>query len=124
MAFEAQSLEFAIQDIAKDVNETLKGLPFEFKIKIMGEDLQLDGITRNQTVRDFMHKNKPVADILTAMVMKANAPNVPDPSNPGQKLLWVIDKDPENPAKPIVLVTTRAAAEKRKYTLPMPFRPK
>lgn len=124
MSFEAQSLEFAIQDVAKDVNETLKGLPFEFKIKILGEDLQLDGITRNQTVRDFMHKDKTVGDILTAMVMKANSPAAPDPSSPAQKLLWVIDKDPEDPSKPIVLVTTRAASEKKKFTLPMQFRPK
>jgi serine/threonine-protein kinase len=122
LMFEAQSLEFALQDIAKDVNESLKGLPFEFKIKILGDDLQLDGITRNQTIRDFQQKGKTVGEVLTAMVRKANpVTTVKDASEKDQKLIWVLDKDPADPAKTIVLVTTRAAAEKRKYQLPKPF---
>ncbi|MFM8252724.1 MAG: protein kinase domain-containing protein [Planctomycetota bacterium] len=122
LMFEAQSLEFALQDIAKDVNESLKGLPFEFKIKILGDDLQLDGITRNQTIRDFQQKGKTVGEVLTAMVRKANpVTTVKEASEKDQKLIWVLDKDPADPAKTIVLVTTRAAADKRKYQLPKPF---
>ena len=125
VAFESKSLEFAIQDIATDVNETLKGLPFEFKIKILGDDLKLDGITRNQSIRDFNHADKTVAEILTAMVMKANpVTTVKDPSEKDQKLLWLIGKDPADPTKMIVLVTTRQMSEKRNDKLPAMFQAK
>ena len=122
MAFEAQSLELALLDIAKDVNESLKGLPFEFKIKIMGEDLRLDGITRNQTVRDFNQREKTIGEILTAMVMKANpVTTVKVPSEKDQKLLWVIEKDPDDPSKTVVLITTRQISDQKKYKLPPAF---
>lgn len=122
VAFEAQSLELALLDIAKDVNEALKGLPFEFKIKIAGEDLRLDGITRNQTVRDFAQRDKSLAEILTAMVMKANpVTTVKEPSEKDQKLLWVVEKDPDDPNKQIVLITTRQVSEQKGYKLPPPF---
>jgi hypothetical protein len=122
IAFEAQSLELALQDIARDVNEQLKGLPFEFKIKIMGEDLRLDGITRNQTVRDFNQRDKPLGEVLTAMVRKANpVTTVKDPSEKDQKLLWVIEKDPDDPSKTVVLITTRQVSDQKKYKLPAVF---
>jgi serine/threonine protein kinase len=122
IAFEAQSLELALQDIARDVNEQLKGLPFEFKIKIMGEDLRLDGITRNQTVRDFNQRDKPLGEVLTAMVRKANpVTTVKDPSEKDQKLLWVVEKDPDDPSKTVVLITTRQVSDQKKYKLPTVF---
>lgn len=125
MSFGAQSLEFAMRDIADDVRANLlKGSAVEFEIKLIGKDMEKDGITRNQTIRDFNQENKTVAEVLTAMVMKANAPNVPDPSMPDQKLIWVVAPDPDKPARPIVLITTRAAAERDKYKLPAPFQPK
>lgn len=125
VSFEANSLEFAIQDIAKDVAENVRGLPFDFKIKIIGEHLQLDGITRNQTVRNFNQADKSISEILTAIVMKANpVTTVKEPSEADQKLLWVIADDPAEPGKKIVLITTRQMSEKNKYTLPSVFRPK
>ena len=118
-------MEFAIQDIAKDVAENVRGLPFDFKIKIIGEHLQLDGITRNQTVRNFNQADKSIGEILTAIVMKANpVTTVKEPSETDQKLLWVIADDPAEAGKKIVLITTRQMAEKNKYTLPATFRPK
>jgi len=125
MSFGAQSLEFAMRDIADDVRANLlKGAPIEFEIKLMGRDMEKDGITRNQTIADFKQENKTVAEVLTAMVMKANSPNVPDPSQPGQKLIWVVAPDPDKPERQIVLITTRAAAERDKYKLPAPFQAK
>ena len=125
MSFGAQSLEFAMRDIADDVRANLlKGSPVEFEIKLMGKDMEKDGITRNQTISDFKQENKTVAEVLTAMVMKANSPNVPDPSLPGQKLIWVVAADPDKPQRQIVLITTRAAAERDKHQLPAPFQPK
>jgi len=91
----------------------------------MGNDMKIDGITKNQSIRDFNEKDKTVAEILTAMVRKANPiTTVKDPSELDQKLIWVIGPDPDAPDKQCVLVTTRAAAEKNGYKLPPPFVPK
>lgn len=119
--FDNQSLEFAMRDLAADVQTSLKGATFEFGIKIIGPDLQNDGITRNQSIRDFKQENQTVADILTALVLKANPLPGKGASDKDQKLLWVVGPDPENPTKQLVLITTRAAAATKKYTLPAPF---
>ncbi len=121
-SFDNQSLEFAMRDLADDVNGNLKNAPFEFAIKIIGDDLKLDGITRNQSIRDFKQENQTVADILTALVRKANPdPSVKDPSEKNQKLVWLIGPDPDSPGKQVVLITTRTAANAKKYTLPPNF---
>jgi eukaryotic-like serine/threonine-protein kinase len=121
-SFQQQSLEFAMRDLAEDVKGNMKGAPFEFAIKILGDDLKIDGITRNQSIRDFKQENQTVADILTALVRKANPiTTVKDPAEKDQKLIWVIGPDPENAGKQIILITTRAAATTKKYNLPAPF---
>src|SRR5439155_26514599 len=70
-SFDQQSLESAMLGLADDVKSNLKNAPFEFAIKIIGDDLKIDGITRNQSIRDFKQENQAVADILTALVRKA-----------------------------------------------------
>ncbi len=131
MVFDANPLEFCMRDLALDAQDVAKGSPFgkggatEFAIKIIGDDLKIDGITRNQTVRDFKHENKTIGELLTALVMKANpVTTVKTPDEADQKLLWVVGPDPDNPAKQMILITTRAAAATKKYTLPPQFRPK
>jgi serine/threonine protein kinase len=120
--FDNQSLEFAMRDLADDVHGNLKNAPFAFAIKIIGDDLKLDGITRNQSIRDFKQENQTVADILTALVRKANpVTTVKDPSEKDQKLVWCIGPDPDSPGKQVVLITTRSAANAKKYTLPPNF---
>jgi len=120
-SFDQQSLEFAMRDLAEDVKGNLKGAQFEFAIKIIGDDLKIDGITRNQSIRDFRQENQTVADILTALVRKANPVKTEELSETDQKLVWVIGPDPDSPANQIVLITTRNAATKKKYTLPGQF---
>jgi hypothetical protein len=84
--------------------------------------LKIDGITRNQSIRDFKQENQTVADILTALVRKANpVTTVKDASEPDQKLVWVIGPDPESPGRQVILITTRAAAAAKKHQLPPPF---
>ena len=125
MSFASQSLEFAMRDIGDDVKANLlTGSSVEFDIKLMGKDMEKDGITRNQTITDFKQEDKTVAEVLTAMVMKANSPAVPDPAMPGQKLIWVVAPDPDQPDRQVILITTRTAAEREKYKLPPPFVPK
>ncbi len=125
-SFDSQSLEFAMRDLAEDVRTNLlKGATVDFHIKIIGDDLKLDGITRNQSIRDFKQEGKTVAEVLTALVRKANpVTTVKDPSEVDQKLLWVVGPDPDDAKKSIILITTRQMAEKKKYTLPDVFKVK
>ena len=117
-----QDLNLAIADIANEVRSTLTGLPFKFELNIAGNDLMQDGITRNQAIRDFTMKDKPLAEVLTGIVMKANPdPTVTSPSMPNQKLIWLITTDPNDPGNRIILITTRKAATTNKYTLPPIF---
>ena len=121
-----QSLEFAVQDLATEVNSSYVGLPFQFKIKIVGQDLQLDGITRNQQIRNLEILNKTVAEALTELVMKANPiTTVQAPNESDQKLVWVVAQDADSPGTDqIVLISTRNAAKENGYQLPEPFQMK
>ncbi len=121
ISFDQDSLEFSMQNVVKEVTSTYQ-LPFEFAIKIIGDDLKLDGITRNGQIRDFQQEDKTVAEVLTAMVMKANpVTTVTAPNQKDQKLLWVVAPAPDNPSNRIILITTRQVAD-QKYTLPEVFR--
>ncbi|MEX0818800.1 MAG: protein kinase [Pirellulaceae bacterium] len=124
LSFGSNDMILAMQELEGAVKDTFTGLPFPFKVTIMGTHLQLEGITKNQRINDFDMQNAKLADILTAMVSKANpVTTVKDPSETDQKLIWVVAPDPENPANKIVLITTRKSAD-GKYTLPEVFRPK
>jgi hypothetical protein len=125
LSFDQKSLEFAMRDLAADVKEAHPTLTFDFQIKILGTDLQLNGITRNQQIADFSASNQTVADVLTSLVMRANpVTTVQNPSDADQKLVWVIGPDPDVPDHQVVLITTRDAAARKSYTLPAPFSPK
>ena len=117
-----QDLNLAIADIVMDVRSSVRGLPFEFDIKIDGNDLMDEGITRNQAIRDFVMENKPIEEILTGIVMKANpVTTVQSPTEKDQKLVWLITDDPLKAGNKIILLTTRKAAESKQYTLPPVF---
>jgi hypothetical protein len=125
LRFNQKSLEFAIQDLAEEIREAYPRLPFPFDIQILGSDLQLNGITRNQQISNFTAEDQSIADILTLIVRRANpVTTVTDPSESDQKLVWVIGPDPDDSEKQIVLITTREAAARDGYTLPAPFQPK
>ncbi len=125
ISFDQDSLEFSMQNVAAIVKEKYPKLPFDFEIKILGDDLKIDGITRNQQIRDFNQKDASVADVLVALVRKANpVTTVKDPSELDQKLVWVVGPDPADASRQIVLITTRQASENKSYTLPKPFQPK
>jgi hypothetical protein len=122
--FAAQSLEFAIRDLAEAVREKYPQLPVPFDIQIQGSDLQLQGITRNQQIAGFEAVDQPLAEILTALVMRANpVTTVTTPSDPNQKLVWIQGPDPADANRPILLITTRDAAQRRNDTLPAAFQP-
>lgn len=117
--FEQKSLEVAIRDIAQDVRDELTGLPFQFEIEIVGTDLEPEGITRNQQIRNFAESNRTLSNVLTALAMKANPDqSVTSASDESQKLVWLIDKTRAGR----LLLSTRAAANARQIELPSAFR--
>ncbi len=122
-----QDLNLAVVDIQNQVKDQIGEVSFPFLIKILGEDLKLDGITRNQAIRDFKVTDVPFSELLTGLVMKANPdPTVKDPSEEKQKLIWVLGPDPAAPENTILLITTRSAAKDpdRKYEIPEAFKSK
>ncbi len=117
-----QSLEFSIRDLTTEVNESFKGLEFPFQVDIVGADLELEGITRNQQIRDFKVDNRPINEVLTALILKANPTANAAANTSDQKLVWVVKPSSEM-NKPVVLITTRKAAETKGYALPEVFQP-
>lgn len=118
--FAQKSLEFALQDVMNQVRDDYRELPFEFVIEIIGTDLQPEGITRNQQLSNFEVINKPLSQVLTQMVMKANpSQNVTSPTDEEQKLVWV----PSNNEAGKILITTRDAVNRKGFALPAAFRP-
>jgi hypothetical protein len=112
------SLESAIQLVQRHVQEELPGLSFPFTIEILGHDLEEEGITRNQQIRDFRQQEKSVAEILTALVMAANpVKTVVHAAEAEQRLVWV----PSPTSPPKILITTRKGAETEGLFLPPVF---
>ena len=91
------------------------------EIVIAGRDLQLDGITKNQSfgmdVRD-----KPAAEVLLTIMRLANPDKTAQgAADPAQKLVYVIRSGGAGGEEKIV-VTTRAQAKVRQERLPAVFR--
>jgi hypothetical protein len=101
LSFPRDTLEKSIQLLAEEI-----GLP----ITIRGGDLQLEGITKNQSF-GLDEQDKPAEVILRAILMKAN---------PDGKLIYVIRGAGEGDS---VEITTKAAAAKRGDPVPPVFGP-
>lgn len=95
LVFAKDTLEKTIQMIAEET-----GVPME----ILGPDLQLEGITKNQSF-GLDEQEKTAEQILKVVLRKAN---------PEGKLVYVVTRQDGAEA---ILITTRAAAEKRGDTL-------
>jgi hypothetical protein len=111
VGFARDTLETAIQLLADDTG---------VDILLMGGDLQLDGITKNQSFA-LDEKDKPASDILVSILRLANPDKTAtSPADLKQKLVYVVGKNPAT-GEPAILVTTRAQAEKRGDVLPAIF---
>jgi hypothetical protein len=106
LSFPKETLDNALEMLATDAK-----LP----IQIAGRDLQLEGITKNQTFALDLH-SRPAAEILVEVLRQANPDReAADARDPRQKLVYVIRED-------AIIVTTRAAAAQRGEELPEVFR--
>ena len=110
LVFDRNNLESALQILSDDIG---------LKIEILGSDLQLEGITKNQSfgieLRDVSAEK-----ILTEIMLRANPTKVAGPSDPELKILYVVKEKHVN-GKDVIWVTTRAAAAKRGDELPPQF---
>ncbi len=107
LVFPKETLQRALEMLAEDV-----GVP----LVIAGRDLQLEGITKNQSFGIEL-RDQPAAEILLAVLLRANPDRTASgPSDVKQKLVYVV-RETE------VVVTTRAAAAGRGEKLPAVFEP-
>jgi hypothetical protein len=111
LRFARETLEAALDQLSRDVG---------VEIVIRGADLQAEGITKNQSFAIDV-ENKPAEEILVEIVRLANPDKTAtSPSDPRQKLVFVIAAGPDGSEQ--LFVTTRAAAAARGEELPAVFR--
>jgi serine/threonine protein kinase len=119
--FEQESLEFALEAIITAFKQKLPEGTTMPPARILGSDLQLMGITQNQSVRNFSKTDLPFRTVLTDLVLGANPDKTATgPADPKQALIWVVADDPDSPGSKAILITTRQAATD-KYELPSEF---
>jgi hypothetical protein len=121
--FAQESLEMASGTVQDQFNATTPPGSLPLKIAVLGGDLQLEGITQNQQIRQFDHPASTLRQVLDDLVRRAN----PDQTatsldQDAQKLVWAIGPDPDASNQNAILITTRAQALK-KYQLPPQFVP-
>ena len=114
-------LNILLSDLASDINDDFPDMPFQFKIALMGNDLQKEGITQNQRPGPLAFEDLSLSDILTKIMTSANpSKDISGPADPNCKLVWVV-VDGEGTNDKQVAVTTRAAATERSEPLPAAF---
>jgi serine/threonine protein kinase len=101
LSFPRESLESALALVAREI---------DVPIVILGADLQLEGITRNQSVNNFDQRDQPADAVLRKLLLLAN---------PDGKLVYLLK--PDNSGCETVQISTRAAASKRGERLPRGF---
>ena len=111
LVFTKDTLERAVELLADDM-----GVPIE----IRGQDLQLEGITKNQSFGIEL-RQRSAAEILLEILQQANPDRTSEgPTDPRQKLVYVIQRDSAGGGR--IIVTTRSAAASRGDQLPPVFR--
>ena len=114
-------LNILLTELASDVNDDFPGMPFQFKITLLGNDLQKEGITQNQRPGPLAFDDMALEDILTKIMTSANPDkDITGPADPNCKLVWIIVSDEETKTQSLA-VTTRAAAAARGDALPAAF---
>lgn len=116
LVVQQQSLEAVMAEFAEALRGEFNSVPLE--IEIIGKDLQMEGITRNQQIRNVQLENQTVRAILTDLVRRANPVAVDDVRQAEQKLVWVVLP---TAVKPTIAITTRSAAAQKGWQIPAEF---
>jgi len=113
LSFPKETLQKTLQMLSEDLGVA---------IELRGRDLQLEGITKNQSFAIDLREQK-AGEILLAILELANPDRAATgPNDLRQKLVYVVREAVDGRPGAIV-VTTRAAAAKRNERLPVVFRP-
>ncbi|MEO1614231.1 MAG: protein kinase [Planctomycetota bacterium] len=122
ISFLQLSLQFAVDAVSDEFRQSLPEGITPPVMRIIGSDLQLNGITQNQQIRGFDRSDIPLRRVLTELVLGANPDRTAGgPDDPKQSLIWVVHPTGKPPEETEILITTRDAAE-GKYDLPEEFR--
>lgn len=121
ISFTQESLQFAVAAVTDDFSQSLPAGATMPKVRVIGGDLELSGITQNQQIRGFEKSGEPLRKVLTDLVLGANPDKTATgPKDPKQSLVWVIHPKGKSPSETEILITTRAASA-GKYELPAEF---
>ncbi|MCC9599056.1 hypothetical protein LOC67_00680 [Stieleria sp. JC731] len=122
ISFLQLSLQFSIDAVADEFKQDLPKGASTPAFKIVGGDLELNGITQNQQIRGFDKEDVPLRQVLTDIVLAANPdPTSTGPGDPKQALVWVVHPVGKPPEETEILITTRDATKKKGYKLPAEF---
>ncbi len=115
LSFDRETLEDALQ---------LWSETADVAVELLGSDLQLEGITKNQSFGIDLQQ-RPAEEILIAILRAANPdPTATGPDDPLQKLIYIVKPPAVGSAesgREIVWITTRAQAQARGDPLPAAF---
>lgn len=110
LVFSKETLENSLIQLSEAIN---------VPITIAGSDLQLSGITKNQSLALDL-RDRPAVEILQQIVRRANPDQAADGlDDPRQQLVYVISRDAGGQDR--IIVTTRTAAAARGDRLPEVF---
>ena len=113
LRFDRETMETALRLLSEDIG---------VEIVLAGSDLQLEGITKNQSFGIDL-ADEPAERILQAIVRLANPDKTATSlADPKQKLVYVV-KPKEPGGEDVIFVTTRSQATARGEELPAGFRP-
>lgn len=123
ISFLQQSLQFSVAEVVDEFKQSLPPGNTMPAVRIVGGDLELNGITQNQQIRGFERENVPLRSVLTDLVLGANPDKTATgPKDPKQALIWVVHPTGKSPDQTEILITTRDAAKAKQYELPPEFR--
>lgn len=121
ISFLQLSLQFAVDAVVDEFKQTLPADSTMPAVRIIGSDLEKNGITQNQQIRGFERDGQPLRNVLTDLVLGANPDKTATgPTDPKQSLVWVVHPQGKPPEETEILITTRDAAAGN-YELPPEF---
>jgi hypothetical protein len=122
LSFDQESLEIALQSIAEATADGLPASQPKLAMELDYSSMEKDGITQNQQIRQFMHSGKPLREVLTDLVKRANpTPGIQDTTSAEMKFVWILVDAADKPGGKKVLLTTRAYVADQKWTLSKEF---